>query len=80
MYRAFCDLCLLVHLPLSAVAAHLANWEGSHNNPSHKNQAVDWWYFQVVGQTPASNGIPPSIEVILYHGEKLSISADLADI
>lgn len=55
-------------LPLQASAAFLANWEGSHIDVAPDNRAIDWWYTQIVGQTPAANGIPPSVEVVLKHG------------
>ena len=51
-----------------ASAASLANWECPHIDVSTTNRAMDWWYVQVLGQTPAPNGIPPSLEVVLHHG------------
>ncbi|KAF8061717.1 hypothetical protein FPV67DRAFT_293612 [Lyophyllum atratum] len=55
-------------LPFLVVAANLANWEGSHIDVSADNRAIDWWYTQVVSPTAAPNGIPPSLEIVLKHG------------
>ncbi|KAG6902667.1 hypothetical protein C0995_013359 [Termitomyces sp. Mi166 len=55
-------------LPQLAVAANLSNWEGPHIDVSAENRAIDWWYTQVVSQTSAPNGVPPSIEIVLKHG------------
>ncbi|KAG6820050.1 hypothetical protein H0H93_006065 [Arthromyces matolae] len=63
-------------LPFSALAAYLSNWEGSHIDVAADNGAIDWWYTQVVDQTPAPNGIPPSIEVVLKHGNTFQYGAN----
>ncbi|KAG6824579.1 hypothetical protein H0H92_006427 [Tricholoma furcatifolium] len=55
-------------VPLSVVAADLWNWEGAHIDVAADNRAIDWWYTQIVSQTAAPNGIPPSIEIVLKHG------------
>ncbi|KAH8799240.1 hypothetical protein DL96DRAFT_1638111 [Flagelloscypha sp. PMI_526] len=55
--------------PLWVSAANLGNWEGSHIDvPSSDSRSIDWWYTQVIGQTPTSNGLPPSLEVVFKHG------------
>ncbi|KAG6854182.1 hypothetical protein C0991_009834 [Blastosporella zonata] len=61
-------------LPLSVVAADLKNWEGPHIDVAPGNRAIDWWYTQVVSQTAAPNGIPPSIEIVLKHGNTFQFS------
>ncbi|KAG6909597.1 hypothetical protein DXG01_016636 [Tephrocybe rancida] len=69
MLRSFTFATLLGSLlPLHAVAANLNNWEGPHIDVAVDNRAIDWWYTQVVSQKPAPNGIPPSIEIVLKHG------------
>jgi hypothetical protein len=47
------------------------NWEGPHIDVASDNRAIDWWYTQVIGQTPAANGLPPSIEIVFKHGKRI---------
>ncbi|KAG6856729.1 hypothetical protein H0H87_001329 [Tephrocybe sp. NHM501043] len=65
----------LLLVPLAVVAANLSNWEGPHIDVAESNRAIDWWYTQVVSQTPAPNGIPPSIEIVLKHGNTFQFGA-----
>jgi len=55
--------------PLLVAGANLANWEGSHIDVSESNRAIDWWYTQIVAQTAAPNGVPPSIEIVMKRGK-----------
>ncbi|KAG5639167.1 hypothetical protein H0H81_006071 [Sphagnurus paluster] len=76
MIQAFTRIIFLGFLaPLSALAANLDNWEGTHIDVSTENHAVDWWYTQIVSQTPALNGVPPSIEIVLKHGNTFQFGA-----
>ncbi|KAF5386763.1 hypothetical protein D9615_002006 [Tricholomella constricta] len=72
-----------VKVPFLALAANVQNWEGPHIDVSADNRAIDWWYTQVISQTPASGkvsdraltGIPPSIEIVLKHGNTFQFGA-----
>ncbi|KAG5723831.1 hypothetical protein E4T56_gene9875 [Termitomyces sp. T112] len=69
MFCSFALVSLLWSLlPQLAMSANLSNWEGPHIDVTAENRAIDWWYTQVISLTPAPNGVPPSIEVTLKHG------------